>query len=78
MIFQCPQCSVFYEEEDGWEYPECIVGGHWTPHSEFDRIPTLCGVPLKCCHINQKRHHGILIAEQGCSRDVELAGRVAV
>jgi len=54
MIIVCPQCHLTFEENDGASM-ECLVGGHWTPHSSSDQIPMSHGFPLHCCHQFQKQ-----------------------
>ena len=42
--FRCSQCYRLFE--DTTDQKQCLVGGHWTPHSEADVPP----VGFSCCH----------------------------
>lgn len=51
MKFIRPSCGKTIIEKDGIEYAECLVGGHWTPHSAQDKPPINA---FKCCHAYQE------------------------
>lgn len=48
VIIKCPLCSKTFEDSPSGA--ECLVGGHWTPHSPSDVPPKR----MKCCHKYQK------------------------
>lgn len=47
-MFVCPECGNTYEDSQ----MECLVGGHWTPHSADDKPKG--PLPEKCCHQYQR------------------------
>jgi hypothetical protein len=49
-IIHCCLCGKTFEEHPS--EPECLVGGHWTPHNSTDKPPKR--LIHKCCHKYQK------------------------
>ncbi len=50
MVLTCFLCKKTFEDHESM--PECLVGGHWTPHSTEDRPTGIYSVC--CCHQFQK------------------------